>query len=169
MTGVQTCALPISEHTFSLVTQAIGRCGRGDKKGLAVVQTYQPEHYGIICAARQDYEAFYKEEMAYRTLLHYPPVSAMAAILGSAEDEEKLKTGMEYIRKYIRRIDPGDNLHTIGPAPQAIGRIKDNYRMVIYIRNSDADNLIRAKDMLEKYIRINQGFNDINIQFDFNV
>lgn len=158
-----------SERTFSLITQAVGRCGRGDHKGLAIVQTYQPDHYSIRCAARQDYEEFYKEEMAYRRLLRYPPAGAMAAILGSSENEKKLTTAMVYIKKYIRRIDPKDQLHTIGPAPQTISRLKDHYRMIIYIRNMDADSLIRAKDMIERYIRINKGFDDINIQFDFNV
>ncbi len=56
------------ERTFQLLTQAVGRAGRGVKPGHAVIQTYQPEHYSIRAAATQDYAEFYKEEMGYRCL-----------------------------------------------------------------------------------------------------
>ena len=61
------------ERTFQLLTQAAGRAGRGDKPGEVVIQTYSPEHYSIQTAAKQDYHAFYKEEISYRSLMRYPP------------------------------------------------------------------------------------------------
>ena len=61
------------ERTFQLLTQAVGRAGRGDKKGEAVIQTYSPDHYAIATSAAQDYEAFYEEEIRYRTMMGYPP------------------------------------------------------------------------------------------------
>ena len=57
------------ERTFQLLTQAAGRAGRGEKPGLAVIQTYQPEHYAVTCAAAQDFEAFYSQEILYRRLM----------------------------------------------------------------------------------------------------
>lgn len=60
------------ERTFQLLTQAAGRAGRGEKQGLALIQTYQPDHYAIVCAAKQDYEAFYAQEILYRKLMNYP-------------------------------------------------------------------------------------------------
>lgn len=60
------------ERTFQLLTQAVGRAGRGEKPGMAVIQTYHPEHYSIQTAAEQDYGAFYEKEMDYRRLMGYP-------------------------------------------------------------------------------------------------
>ena len=69
------------ERTFQLLTQAAGRAGRGQKPGEVVIQTYQPEHYSIVHAARQDYAGFYEEEIAYRELMQYPPAAHMLAVL----------------------------------------------------------------------------------------
>ena len=88
-----------SERTFQLLTQAAGRAGRGEKPGEAIIQTYQPEHYSIQAAMHQDYRAFYEEEIGYRKLLGYPPVSNLLAIHGSCGNEELLETGMQYIKK----------------------------------------------------------------------
>ena len=92
-----------SERTFQLLCQAVGRGGRGNKPGEAVIQTYHPDHYSIQAAAVQDYEAFYQEEMSYRMLLDYPPASHMMAVLGSCPEEELLVQAMHYLELYIHR------------------------------------------------------------------
>src|SRR5213075_3231330 len=66
-----------SERTFQLLTQVVGRAGRGDIPGEAIIQTLYPEHYAIQSAADQNYEAFYAHEMEFRKSLRYPPVVAM--------------------------------------------------------------------------------------------
>ena len=66
-----------AERTFQLLSQACGRAGRGREKGEVVIQTYNPEHYSIQTAARQDYESFYEEEMNYRMLMGYPPAEEL--------------------------------------------------------------------------------------------
>ena len=68
-----------AERTFQLLTQAAGRAGRGEKTGSVVIQTYEPDHYSIKAAAAQDYQAFYEEEILYRSLMDYPPVGGMLA------------------------------------------------------------------------------------------
>ena len=156
-----------SERTFQLVTQAAGRAGRGDVPGLCVIQSYRPDHFAIVTAARQDYESFFAEEELFRRIMRYPPCGSMCAVLGSSKDEEKLSIAMRYIRKYLQRIDPGNSLSAIGPAPQAVGKVRDVYREVIYIRSEERERLIRAKDLIEEYTAINTGFDDIYIQFDF--
>ena len=78
-----------SERTFQLLTQAAGRAGRGDKKGNVIIQSYQPDHYSIIAASKQDYKEFYDEEIAYRDLLSYPPVSHMMSVQIMSKDEEE--------------------------------------------------------------------------------
>jgi primosomal protein N' (replication factor Y) len=100
--------------------------------------------------------------------MKYPPTGFLLAVLGSSEDEMHLAKGMHFLRKYIDRIDRGNILSAIGPAPQSIGKIRDRYRQVIYLRYPSPENLVRAKDLLEEYIRINSGFAGIRIEFDFN-
>ena len=156
------------ERTFQLLCQAAGRGGRGEKPGEAVIQTYQPDHYSIQAAAAQDYQAFYEEEMSYRMLLDYPPAAHMLAVLGSSPDEEMLVQAMHYLELYIRRIYKEKDLHVIGPAYAAVGKVKDIYRQVIYLKHEDYRILVRIKDQLEKYIEINSGFRKIYIQFDFS-
>ena len=92
------------ERTFQLLTQAVGRAGRGKKKGEAVIQTYSPEHYGIVTAAAQDYEAFYAEEIRYRELMGYPPAENLLAVLVSCGDEPLLEKGCGYLKEYALRI-----------------------------------------------------------------
>jgi primosomal protein N' (replication factor Y) len=157
-----------AERTFQLLVQAVGRSGRARKAGEAIIQTYHPDHYSIRTAVSQDYEAFYQEEISYRYLMDYPPGACMLAILASCEDDELLEKASEYLAKYIRRVHPGDDLHMIGPAYAAVGKVNDIYRRVIYLKHADRDILIRIRDQLEKYIEINSGFRKIYIQYDFN-
>ncbi len=157
-----------SERTFQLLCQAVGRGGRGNKPGEAVIQTYHPDHYSIQAAAVQDYEAFYQEEMSYRMLLDYPPASHMMAVLGSCPEEELLVQAMHYLELYIHRVYKEKDLHVIGPAYASVGKVKDIYRQVIYLKHEKQETLVRIKDQLEKYIEINSGFRKLYIQFDFS-
>ncbi len=111
-----------AERTFQLLVQAVGRAGRGESQGEAFIQTYQPEHYSIRAAVKQDYPAFYQEEIAYRMLMDYPPACAMMAVSGSGEDEEQLALAMQYIRKYIENVNRDDRLSIIGPADAAVSK-----------------------------------------------
>jgi len=79
------------ERTFQLITQVAGRAGRADDPGRVVVQTYDPEHYGIKLAAAQDYRAFYTRESAYRRAALYPPFTVIARIIFSGKDEKKVQ------------------------------------------------------------------------------
>ena len=157
-----------AERTFQLLTQAVGRSGRGERKGKAVIQTYHPDHYSIQTAARQDYKAFYEEEMAYRTMMDYPPASHMLAVLGMGDEEALLKEAMEYVERFVRRIYPGEDLHVIGPAPASIGKIKDVYKRVLYLKHKEYSLLVSVRERLERYIEVNSGFRKIYIQFDFS-
>ncbi len=157
-----------AERTFQLLTQAVGRSGRGIRKGEAVIQTYHPEHYSIQASKAQDYEAFYKEEKGYRIMMDYPPFAHMLSVLAFGEDEELLEQGMSYIAKFIRRVSPGSSLHVIGPADAAVGKVNDVYRKVIYLKHADEKILNSIKDKIEKYIEINSGFRKLYIQFDFS-
>ena len=156
------------ERTFQLLTQAVGRSGRGKKEGHALIQTYSPDHYSIQTAAKQEYEEFYEEEMGYRLLMDYPPAAHMMAVLGSSEDEKLLETAMHYLALFTGKVYPGKDLHVIGPAPASVGKVKDVYRRVLYLKHENYELLVRIKDRLEKYIEINSGFRKVYIQFDFS-
>lgn len=154
------------ERTFQLLTQAVGRSGRGRKTGEAVIQTYHPDHYSIQAAAHQDYERFYEEEMGYRILMDYPPAAHMLTVLASGEDAALLGKGMEFIRKFAERICPDKELHIIGPADAAVGKVNDIYRKVFRLKHEDGKLLLDMKDKIEKYIEINSGFRKLYIQYD---
>ena len=97
------------EKTFQLLTQAEGRAGRGTLPGEAIIQTYRPEHYSIQQAAKQDYEAFYEEEILYRELLEYPPAGHMLTILVVSKDEKRCKGLAVRLAK-----EAGAYVHVIG-------------------------------------------------------
>ena len=98
-----------AEKTFDLLTQAAGRAGRGDKPGEVVVQTYKPDHYCISSAAKQDYDAFYEEEKAYRKMLSYPPFSHMMAIFMEAPSDKISVELAESIRNEIEMAVTSEN------------------------------------------------------------
>ena len=155
------------ERTFQLLTQAAGRAGRGCKEGEVVIQTYSPEHYAVETAARQDYEAFYEEEIAYRELMGYPPSWQLLAVLITGEDENLLETAASYLKAYAERVSRGQ-VELIGPASPYVGKVKGVYRRVIYVKHARYEALTGMKDKLEQYIEMNAGFSSLRIQFDFN-
>ncbi|MCF2681912.1 replication restart helicase PriA [Faecalicatena contorta] len=156
------------ERTFQLLTQAAGRAGRGNRPGEVVIQSYNPEHYSIQMAAKQDYEGFYEEEMRYRELMGYPPVSQLLAVLMTGADEEQLQLAAEYLKKYVNHIDRNQQIQLIGPASPYVGRVNDVYRLVLYLKCEEYQVLVEAKNQMERYIEINRGFASLRIQFDFN-
>lgn len=157
-----------AERTFELLTQAAGRAGRGRAHGEVVIQTYNPEHYSIQTAAAQDYERFYEEEMNYRELMGYPPAEQMMAVLVSCEDENMLDTGMHYLKEYMQRLARTREFQMIGPTSPHVGKVKDIYRRMLYIKAESYAVLVDVKDRTEQYIEMNRGFAKMKIQFDFN-
>lgn len=156
------------ERTFQLLTQAAGRAGRGNKPGEVVIQTYQPEHYSIMHASKQDYEAFYAEEIVYRELLQYPPAAHMMAVLVISKDEEQGKGVIKQFASLIKdKPDSKDGLCMIGPTQASVSKINDLYRHVLYLKHSDYERLVQIKDLLETYSK-EQDYRNISIQFDFD-
>ncbi len=157
-----------AEGAFQLLVQAIGRAGRGKTRGTGIIQTYNPDHYAIEAAKTQDYEAFYQEEIANRRIMMYPPISCLLSIHGSAKEDDHLQNAMNYIKKYLEKIRIKPQIQILGPVYESVAKVQDLYRMVIYIKNADISDIIKMRQYTEKYIAINSGFNDINIQFSLN-
>lgn len=122
------------ERAFSLITQVVGRSGRGSKPGRAVIQTYTPENETIKQAAQQDYEAFYQSEIQLRKLQNTPPFSELLAITVSGQNEEHVVAACRYIRGRLEstagRVSWAEIL---GPSPLPVVKVNNRYRYRVTI------------------------------------
>ncbi len=118
------------ERTFSLLTQVVGRAGRGEKKGRAVIQTFTPDNDVIRCAARQDYDQFYKEEIALRQLRRYPPFADLTILTASGVEEGAVLRCCTRLRRSLEQVLPQipGQWQLLGPAPAAVAKINNRYR-----------------------------------------
>ena len=158
------------ERTFQLLTQAAGRAGRGCRQGEVVIQTYQPEHYSVVTAAAQDYEAFFEQEIFLREMLHYPPKWHMLVIHAAASQEMLVKQAQDMLKYKIltKTEEDAAEVQVIGPADAAVSRVNDIFRKVLYIKAADYKRLVSIKNMLETYISEDAAFRTVTIQFDFD-
>ncbi|MBO5337596.1 MAG: primosomal protein N' [Lachnospiraceae bacterium] len=160
------------ERTFQLLTQAVGRAGRGELPGEAVIQTYQPEHYAVVHAANQDYISFYEEEILYREMLDYPPAAHMLAVQIYASVEENGKQLAQRLADVVKSMidvsqPVADRITVIGPAPASIGKVNDIFRFVFYVKHQKYDMLVQIKDKLEEKLQFWQPRYE-TVQFDFD-
>ncbi|MBQ8116997.1 MAG: primosomal protein N' [Lachnospiraceae bacterium] len=151
------------ERTFQLLTQAVGRAGRGELPGEAVIQTYQPEHYAVVFAAAQDYDGFYEEEILYREMGGYPPAAHMLAVQIFAKEDERGAQLAKQLADTVKR----NGHQVLGPTPATIGKINDIYRYVFYVKKTDYGQLVEIKDRLEEMIFPMQ-LRKEQVQFDFD-
>ena len=161
-----------AEKTFDLLTQAAGRAGRGELHGEVVIQTYQPDHYCVQAAALQDYNRFYEDERAYRSLLSYPPFSHIMAVFIESPDENitgNLADSLYSQAGNDKVIEDGKRpVQKIGPCEASIYKLMDQYRKVIYLKHKNMEELINVKDVLEKYIDDHEEFAKARVTFDFD-
>ena len=123
-----------AERTFQLLTQVAGRSGRGDKPGEVVIQTYQPEHYSILAAAEQDYEAFYRQEIEARRELNYPPFSELVNITISSPEASEAGRRAQQVADQIRAGETGGELEVLGPAEAPLARLRGRHRWHVLVR-----------------------------------
>lgn len=118
-----------NERCFSLITQVVGRSGRGSKPGRAVIQTFTPENQVIRLAAEQDYDAFYTSEIALRRLQYCPPFADIVTVTASAPDESASLGCCTYIRERLKSELKGrEDILLLGPAPLPVVRMNNRYR-----------------------------------------
>lgn len=134
-----------SEHTFSLITQVIGRAGRGKRPGRAVIQTFNPDHPAIVLAARQDYDTFYENEIKLRKALVFPPFCDILLLTLSSNEEGELQRAAMALDRKIRRYQAGEYkdlpLTLFGPFEAPLYRVKDTYRMRFVIKSKNCKAL----------------------------
>ena len=125
------------ERTFSLVTQVVGRSGRAEKPGRAVIQTYTPEHRVLQLAAEQDYDTFCEEELGFRRVGLYPPYCDLLCLLFANENEKTAAdSAIAFARQFVAaaREHPEFPLRLIGPAPCNPYRVAGRYRCRLLIK-----------------------------------
>ena len=156
-----------SEKTFELLVQAAGRAGRGSLKGEVIVQTYKPEHYAIVCAEAQDYKAFYEQEIAYRKIMKYPPVSNMMTLFISS-DSEKLSADIMNVSFNTANdiIRTRKDTVLIGPAPHPVFKANNMYRYLLHIKSNNIIILKGVRRAVENAVK--KGFSGYKyvMQFD---
>ena len=118
------------ERTFSLLTQVVGRAGRGEKRGRAVIQTFTPNNDVIRCAARQDYDGFYEQEIQLRRLRGDPPFAQHVVLTASGLEEGAVLRCCTRLRRALEQSLPGlpGDWQLLGPAPASLARVNNRYR-----------------------------------------
>ncbi len=130
------------ERTFSLITQVVGRGGRGERRGRAILQTFIPEHYIMNLAAAQNYKGFYNEEIAIRRAMIFPPLCDMCIFCFSGNEDISVRLGAEAVLRLmngkLRELQPKTPVRVLGPVRCSYGRIngKYRYRIIMKCKNS---------------------------------
>ncbi len=136
------------ERTFQLLAQVAGRAGRGDVPGRVILQTYNPEHFSIAAARRQDVAAFYETESAFRSQLGYPPFSRLIHLRISGPDADKTRRRAEALGDKCRRLRTEEpafsrDVQVLGPIEASLPRLGGRFRWQILLRGRSADALHR--------------------------
>jgi len=151
-----------SERTFELITQAVGRSGRGEKVGDALIQSYNPFHYAVTLGAKQDYETFYQKEMQQRRITQFPPYVFLLALKFSAKVEERcVRACVEFKQDLENRF--GSDITAIGPVAPYYAFVGDSYRRTLIIKTKVPQEV---KPYLGDLVHTISGKGGINIECD---
>jgi primosomal protein N' (replication factor Y) len=126
-----------AERTFQLLTQVAGRAGRGADAGEAIVQTLYPDHYSIRHACRQDYDAFFAEELRYREAMRYPPITALVNIIVRAPDARRAMSDANTLAQPLRTVADASRFRVLGPAPAPVAKLRGEYRAQIFLKGGN--------------------------------
>ena len=156
-----------AERTFNLLTQVVGRAGRGNKTGRAVIQTYTPGNEVIQSAARQDYDSFYRSEIRMRQLRRYPPFADLFTFTVSGTEEGTVLRAAAGVRETLRRMcalpeQAANQAEVVGPAPAPVLKVNNRYRYrVLLIGKNDKATRERVSWLLKEFAndRANRGLN----------
>jgi primosomal protein N' (replication factor Y) len=148
-TGLGLPDFRAAERTFQLLTQASGRAGRGQTTGIVLIQTINPDHYAIRCAAAQDYQAFYTREIEFRRAMSYPPFAALANVMVHGRSEEEALSRSAALGRLLQPAPEG--IRVMGPAAAAVARIKKEYRYQMLLKAATRKRLNQVLGELRRF------------------
>jgi primosomal protein N' (replication factor Y) len=123
-----------AERTFQLLTQVAGRAGRGSTAGEAIIQTVFPDHYSVELACRQDYPAFFEQELAFRRAMRYPPVVALInGVVRAASDRDAMSGAADLVER-VRIAGGQKRFVVLGPAPAPLARLRGEHRAQFFVK-----------------------------------
>ena len=158
-----------SERSFSLMTQVIGRSGRAERSGRAVIQTFTPENQIIRFAARQDYEGFYAREIELRQLQRCPPFVQLVSLSVIGADELRILQSCERIRDLLQHALNGEEgIDVLGPAPYPVVKAAGRFRYRLTIRSSSDAPLRSVVTKILNYCNREREFRGISVYADRN-
>jgi primosomal protein N' (replication factor Y) len=158
-----------NEKTFQLITQAMGRAGRGSAKGKVIIQTYSPDHIVIEKIKNNQSKLFYDQEIKNRQLMGYPPFTHIFTVLITGKNEEEVIRAVQHAAQYYRHYSKKGKaaFRVIGPSTAVIGKLIDEYRWRIIILSEDREKLlIYGKYCLQKFKTM---FNTSNIKIQWDM
>ena len=130
------------EKTFSLITQVIGRSGRGTKPGRAIIQTIAPNHEVLELASVQDYDKFYEREIFLRQALCNPPINELFTLTASGTDEKSVITACRILRQTLELyFKANDKISLLGPAPLSVTKVKNKFRYRVIVRGENTKDV----------------------------
>jgi primosomal protein N' (replication factor Y) len=153
------------ERTFQLLTQVSGRAGRGDLPGRVILQTYAPDHAGVIAASKHDYQSFYEREILERKELGYPPFESIIRVLFTGKDERTVRMTSEEMALSLRKLlTPSEGL-VLGPCEAPLAKIKDLHRWHFILKGEECDILRNILRKTLSTLSLNQS---VRISVDVN-
>lgn len=160
------------ERTFSLITQVVGRGGRGQRRGRALLQTFMPDHYIMNLAAMQDYVGFYREEIAIRRAMIFPPLCDMCVLGFASVNEQAVRDGADAVialmNDELKKLQPKTPVRVLGPVKAIYGRIGGKFRSRIIMKcknNAEIRGFIRNILLLAPKLR---EMKDVTLYADMN-
>ena len=162
-----------AEITFNMLTQVVGRAGRGDAPGQAIIQTMLPEHKVIQLASRQDYDGFYELEIGLRQRLGYPPFGDLASVTFSGQEEARVRRGAAIFRDSLEHCVKlpeyaGEFCQILGPAPCAVPKINYHFRYRLTLRCRMTKNLRSLIAHLLRQFAADKGNRGVSAFVDVN-
>lgn len=157
-----------NEVTFSLLTQAVGRAGRGKLKGRAYIQTYNPENTTLILSKNQDYVRFFEEEIKYREFLSYPPIFNMMKVEFSSLSEDLLEKALDYVindEEFVKLLSY-DEVYLVGPSKENVYKLEDKYRKSLYLRSKNDDLITKIRKKIEEISKENIVFEKVYVKYN---
>ena len=156
--GLSLPSFRSTERAFELITQAVGRSGRSSKVGQAIIQTYNPTHYAIQLAAKQDYESFYKKEMSVRKVSQYPPYTYLTSLELSGKSEETVIDVATQIVEDMRK-EYFENTSILGPGSPFIAHENSTYHRLILVKYKNSDKIKPYVERLINQLKHNSSVN----------